>query len=1130
MDFYNGTDKLKYNDKDGIKNLFSSSGLNEYFDLELRDSFLSVDSTSSNTIVLWDKNSDKGLVGTKSGTIPRSVMGEYQTLGGKGNIALGSKIKSNIKPGLISKTKEGEIISLELGIFSQEDYPNSPEKYDSDVQYKNFLSKLENPNFQSKMEEVVTTGQITDSINSSVLPKTDNVKINNALPKDQDILKRAKDLQSKVDPSHSTVSGITDIGLFGGTDNKLNIDLDGNIILTRVAPTEEYLTKGWEPVNSLEELKNTSEFHGGGGGLPTSGFIDENNSFIRSYGKDSLISKFKIPEKDFLAGIVEGNIYLGNIGEGEFVLNPYWAKNYLSSINGEAATITKDGKIISEGLKEPVDSLSITVPIEQQTQKNISSESSKFTWDFTANHTDEDYHKAVKTLTNKFPSSSALVEKMIDSHLGAPHQAFNFLLGLENGDKDSFQEIENFNKKRESKLTSVTDKEKISSPKTIKKIYAGADSNIPVEIIDNLIDDEDRNWKGYKTVDNQFVEAERLFDSNKEADEYIFNKQKNKKVETPPQSSKASVASNAQGQSQATKSTHTGTTTSSTSTKSSAKPNSQKPPKQVHKEIHREVQQNSLSQFFKDKERLKAFDIETTSLLNKGKNYQNRAKIWQIGLAVDSDTQEISGHQTHTNPFFSFDKNNKVSKVTKTTKDAEKSLRTSNGRFSERAFSQGNFTGFLKDYNTGKIESLDSALKSMFDKVNKSDVLVLQNMNFENKTLKSQVEMGILSRDTYNHIANKMNSVSLNKQGEVLHLFERPFEVQRKMRRADLIFNTEYMFSRDNSSFKEYRELLNSAMSSYAESINNPKREGAVAIELMDITKSFLANAAEKGYIEKETVGLGLNLDFLSQAMYGKMEEHTALADADLTNKVFKDLWSMNEELIHGTESEGTKAVLSNIKAAQPEEVNKRFISTVRSVLDDFLTTGETNLSNRMAWYNPEVALKEGNDIKVLPEVKTIHKESTKDIDQAMKDVLKRYSHFTENIDGFSREAYIDNLLNLGRNPNNGLPSLNDMFKKADEDYFEGISSNSNILNENSSIINPTNKSSVIKEETKSWFKGKKGLALGAIGGGLLYMAMQSKPEPIEKNTDNVSENFYDEQYLGSAFVDFRERNKHYMM
>ena len=233
-----------------------------------------------------------------------------------------------------------------------------------------------------------------------------------------------------------------------------------------------------------------------------------------------------------------------------------------------------------------------------------------------------------------------------------------------------------------------------------------------------------------------------------------FSNQKNNQP-PPPQSSKASVASNSQGQQQANKSTHSGAT--STTAKSSVKPNNNQTSKQVHIDTHRQIQQNSLSQFFKDKERLKAFDIETTSLLNKGKNFQNRAKIWQIGLAIDSDTQEISGHQTHTNPFFSFDKNNKVSKVTKTTKDAEKSLRTSNGRFSERAFSQGNFTGFLKDYNTGKIESLDSALKSMFDKVNKSDVLVLQNMNFENKTLKSQVEMGILSRDTYNNIANKIN-------------------------------------------------------------------------------------------------------------------------------------------------------------------------------------------------------------------------------------------------------------------------------------------------------------------------------------------------------------------------------------
>jgi hypothetical protein len=299
----------------------------------------------------------------------------------------------------------------------------------------------------------------------------------------------------------------------------------------------------------------------------------------------------------------------------------------------------------------------------------------------------------------------------------------------------------------------------------------------------------------------------------------------------------------------------------------------------------------------------------------------------------------------------------------------------------------------------------------------------------------------------------------------------------------------------------------------------------------MDITKSFLANAAEKGYIEKETVGLGLNLDFLSQAMYGKMEEHTALADADLTNKVFKDLWSMNEELIHGKESDFTKQVLTNIKNEQPNEINKKFISTVRSVLDDFITTNETKISNRLAWYSPEMTLKENNQLMTLPGIKTVEKSTTTDIDVALNDVLKRYSHFADNINGFSRESYIEDLLNIGTK--NNSYSFTDMFNKADEDYFQDIKSNSNITHDTSSSLISSPKQSHsgnLSEETKSWFKGKKGLALGAIGAGLLYMGIQSRPEPIEKNTDNVSENFYDEQYLGSAFVDFRERNKHYMM
>ena len=62
-----------------------------------------------------------------------------------------------------------------------------------------------------------------------------------------------------------------------------------------------------------------------------------------------------------------------------------------------------------------------------------------------------------------------------------------------------------------------------------------------------------------------------------------------------------------------------------------------------------------------------------------------------------------------------------------------------------------------------------------------------------------------------------------------------------------------------------------------------------------------------------------------------------------------------------------------------------------------------------------------------------------------------------------------------------------------------------------------------MKEKTRN-----KVLIGGALGLGA--MAMTTRPAPVEQDTSNVSENFYDEQYLGTAFVDFKERNKHYMM
>ena len=56
-----------------------------------------------------------------------------------------------------------------------------------------------------------------------------------------------------------------------------------------------------------------------------------------------------------------------------------------------------------------------------------------------------------------------------------------------------------------------------------------------------------------------------------------------------------------------------------------------------------------------------------------------------------------------------------------------------------------------------------------------------------------------------------------------------------------------------------------------------------------------------------------------------------------------------------------------------------------------------------------------------------------------------------------------------------------------------------------------------------------KSLKIGlAVAAGLGYMAM--KDSPRKEDTNNyVSQEFYDDQYLGTVFFESENRNKHYM-
>ena len=57
-----------------------------------------------------------------------------------------------------------------------------------------------------------------------------------------------------------------------------------------------------------------------------------------------------------------------------------------------------------------------------------------------------------------------------------------------------------------------------------------------------------------------------------------------------------------------------------------------------------------------------------------------------------------------------------------------------NGGFSLKAHEKGNFKELLNKFPL-QLKSLDVTLSSMFENVKSKDVIVLQNMNFENKIL-----------------------------------------------------------------------------------------------------------------------------------------------------------------------------------------------------------------------------------------------------------------------------------------------------------------------------------------------------------------------------------------------------------
>lgn len=522
---------------------------------------------------------------------------------------------------------------------------------------------------------------------------------------------------------------------------------------------------------------------------------------------------------------------------------------------------------------------------------------------------------------------------------------------------------------------------------------------------------------------------------------------------------------------------------------------------------------NSVDQFFNS---LVSFDTETTGVNPK------EARIWQLGFTGGGkDIEEVL------NPLL--DSDNKP--LVLSNEDFIAKLRGINGTFSENAYKEGHFNTLISRHNTTRNLSfnLDEKVAATLGQLSANNTLVLQNHRFESELLQQGYLNNSITKTTYDRIKEKMQYTSTNEvTGDVQSLMARPPKVEQYLRQASYIQAAELTDPRisHQQSLNRYTSAMNRVVDSYKKAINNPLRKGAIMIEQQDITKALYANAVSIGIMEPSHLNIGTNMNFLTNTLFDRKELHTALSDSKDTIDVFKKTWGMIEEIRSGNVSNDTREMLHKINTAQYSEVDRLFISSVNSVLSDFSIKGSTSYSPKGNISIKSTTIRsasEQNPIKVDGLSVGVGRKNTRSVKEALDNVLNNYE---QHAGSERRTMYVKEIVNkyydssieatMQYAEEKSKTFLRDSPKVAPPNPTLPISHTGMYWNEKTSLLG--------KEMTRK----TKASVVGAGLAGLAYMWLKPAPKQ-EEGQGYVAEQFYDEQYLGTEFVNFNNRNKHYM-
>lgn len=460
----------------------------------------------------------------------------------------------------------------------------------------------------------------------------------------------------------------------------------------------------------------------------------------------------------------------------------------------------------------------------------------------------------------------------------------------------------------------------------------------------------------------------------------------------------------------------------------------------------------------RNNDRIISLDIETTGL-------QTTDPIWSVGIATQGTRKK--------------DRELFLSGITKS-KDKLTAIddlfNLHAGSFGQDQLQSGAFEAFGKAAESSKTKSFNAAIKDLTDMAGQADVLLIQNVNFEDRFLSSQIEPKAKQALTDKLYANTPSSRR--------RLFNESVDIENARALTKASAETLKQSLKDGSDVAGYTAKHSAAsqklMDTISTSITDAKAAGKIAVvDLLDITRSTYAVAAEKGLLNPAHISMLSNMDFITRGLLGRPETHRALMDGQdqiHAYNIFKD--GYDELLKTGKFTPDLQKLADSVDAGF-HEVNYNFLKSMRSHIDDIGAKG---------------------------------KPAT--VKDAATTALARLDHVDEGLNNFSREAYSTSL--FGKSKTEALDQINSDLKT-----IQG-GGHSDVIDRN--YHTPT----LPKKENMLSTKAKIGLgAVAVVGLGIVSTLGDTSKKEQKHNTYNE---LYDEQYVGTALADWQDRNKSHRM